>query len=349
MHAILHVHPHVHVHVHGSFSNAVDLLAARRRRLYLRAVDVFPGHRRIGRALRTPVVALGNFDGVHLGHRALLDRARADGPPGAELVALTFEPHPAAVLAPDRAPALIATLDRKLELLAAAGVDACVVEPFDHALSRLGAAEFAADILAAALGARHVAVGSEFRFGRGRSGDAAMLADLGARLGFAVTAVPPCRVGGEVASSSRVRALLAAGEVAAAAEVLGRHHDVAGEVVRGAGRGRQLGVPTANVDALGLLPRPGIYAVWVERLGAGGAPIAGAASLGTNPTFGAGALTLEVHLLAPVGDIYGERLRIRFVERLRDEERFDGVDALMTQIAADIEATRRILRQGHAV
>lgn len=305
-------------------------------------MDVFDGHRRLTRALRAPSVAVGNFDGVHLGHRHLLDRARAVAG-GGELVVLTFEPHPARVLAPERAPVTLTPLARKLELLAAAGVDACVVEPFDAALSQLTPAAFATEVLARGLGARQVVVGADFRFGKGRAGTVASLAELGAELGFAVTPVEAHLVGGAVASSSRVRALLAAGDVRAAAAVLGRTHDVEGEVVRGAGRGKGLGVPTANVAAAGFLPQPGIYAVWAERARVPGVRLAGAASLGTNPTFGDGALTLEVYLLDFDADLYGETLRVGFVERLRGEERFPDVDALIRQMERDIAAARRIV------
>lgn len=307
-------------------------------------MDVFEGHRRLDRALRAPAIALGNFDGVHLGHQHLLARARALAA-GGELCVLTFEPHPARLLAPERAPRALTTRARKLELLAAAGVDACVVEPFDDALSQRSPAGFAELVLQRGLGARHVVVGTDFRFGHGRAGTAATLAELGRSLGFTATAVDALVVGGAVASSSRIRALLAAGDVGAAAAVLGRTFDVEGEVVRGAGRGKGLGVPTANVaTSTETLPQPGIYAVWAERLArAPGVRLAGAASLGTNPTFGAGALTLEVHLVDWDGDLYGEPLRVGFVERLRGEERFPDVASLVRQMERDLAAVRRLL------
>jgi riboflavin kinase/FMN adenylyltransferase len=306
-------------------------------------MDVFEGTARVDRALRSPAIAVGNFDGVHLGHRHLLERAAAGRGEGGELVALTFAPHPAQVLAPERAPALLTTRARKLELLAAAGVDACVVEPFDDALRALRPADFAEIILARGLGARHVAIGSDFRFGRDRAGDAAAREALGARLGFSVEVVPPLTIGGAIASSSRVRALIAAGDPRGAAAVLGRPHDVDGIVVRGAQRGRTIGFPTANLETAGLLPAPGIYAVWVER---GGERLAGAASLGTNPTFGAHPLSLEVYLLDFAGDLYDQLLRVVFVERLRGERRFADVPSLVGQIERDVTATRRVLAEG---
>jgi riboflavin kinase/FMN adenylyltransferase len=304
---------------------------------------VFYGHGSLAGALRGATAALGNFDGVHLGHRHLLAAARAAAP-AAPLAVVTFEPHPARVLAPERAPALLTPLARKLELLDAAGVDACVVEPFDRALSGWSAEAFVDRILIDAIGVGHVAIGADFRFGHGRAGTATTLADAGARGGFAVSAVAPLELGGRVASSSRVRAALGAGDVRDAALVLARAHDVEGPVVRGAGRGKGLGVPTANVaTADALLPQLGIYAVWAERLDRPGPTLAGAASLGTNPTFGPGAVTLEVHLLDHAGDLYGERLRVGFVERLRGEERFPDVPALIAQMAKDCDAARAIV------
>ncbi len=308
-------------------------------------MDVFSGHRRLSRALRAPAVAIGNFDGVHLGHRELVARARAAATrQGGEAVALTFDPHPAAVLAPERAPRLLTTTARKLELLAAAGADAAVVEPFDRELAGLAPREFAAEVLAGALGARHVVVGYDFRFGRARAGSTDTLRELGGELGFAVDVVDPVTIDGMVASSSRIRALVEAGDLAAARALLGRDAEVEGEVVRGAGRGRGIGVATANLalDA-GVLPPLGIYAVWVELAGEGRRP--GAASIGTNPTFDdSGRLSVEVHILDFDRDCYGERARLAIVERLRGELRFPGAAELVEQIRRDIADTRRILR-----
>lgn len=313
---------------------------------------VFPGHRAVARALRAPAVAIGNFDGVHRGHVALLERARARAAAGGgQSAVLTFEPHPAVVLAPRLAPRLITPLDRKLELLSAAGIEACVVEPFDRDLAGLSPAEFARIVLADAIGARTVVVGFDFTFGHRRAGNTALLRELGRDLGFEVDVVEAFTVDGLVASSTRVRGFVGEGNMAGARLLLGRDFDVSGRVVQGAGRGRGLGIPTANIAPDGqLLPASGIYAVWLELLpdGAGsptsGARMPGAASLGTNPTFeGAGELTLEVHILDFDGDLYGRRVRVGFVERLRGERRFPGVAELVDQIHKDIADTRRIL------
>lgn len=308
-------------------------------------MDVFAGHRALTRSLRAPAITIGNFDGVHRGHAALVERARAlAGPAGGEAVVLTFDPHPTQVLAPHLAPVLINTPARKLELLAAAGADAVVLEPFDAALAARSADAFVEDILVGALGARHVVVGGDFTFGKGRGGNVATLTAAGARLGFGVSVVPPVTVDGEVASSTRVRAYLRVGEPERAAALLGRPYDVDGVVVRGAGRGRGLGIPTANIAPEGeLLASPGIYAVTLERVGVDPRPLPAVASLGTNPTFvEGGALVLEVMVLDFDADLYGARVRVGFVARLRDEARYDSVDALLAQIHADIAAARAV-------
>ncbi|HWM87315.1 MAG TPA: bifunctional riboflavin kinase/FAD synthetase [Kofleriaceae bacterium] len=313
-------------------------------------MDVFRGHRDIGRRLRAPAVAIGNFDGVHRGHLALLERARASAASlGGESAALTFEPHPALVLAPHLAPRLITTTERKLELIAAAGIDVCVVEPFDRDLAGLSPEQFARSVLGEAIGARSVIVGFDFTFGHRRAGTTSLLRSLGQSLGFEVDVVEAFTADGLVASSTRVRGFVSEGNMAGARLLLGRDFEVCGRVVRGAGRGRGLGVPTANIAPdTQLLPASGIYAVWFDLLpeapGAPPARFAGAASLGTNPTFdGAGELTLEVHLLDFDGDLYGRRARVAFVERLRGERRFPGVPELLEQIARDITDTRRVL------
>jgi riboflavin kinase / FMN adenylyltransferase len=314
-------------------------------------MEVFRGHRSIGRRLRAPAVAIGNFDGVHRGHLALLERARERAAAlGGESAALTFEPHPALVLAPQLAPRLITTTERKLELLAAAGVEVCVVEPFDRDLAMLSPEQFARAVLSDAIGARSVVVGFDFTFGHRRAGTTALLRTLGEGLGFDVDIVEAFSVDGLVASSTRVRSFVAEGNLAGARLLLGRDFEVCGRVVRGAGRGRQLGIPTANIAPnTPLMPTSGIYAVWVDLLPDGGGPaigprLAGAASLGTNPTFQIGGdLTLEVHILDFDGDLYGRRVRVAFVERLRDERRFPGAGELLDQIHRDVADTRRIL------
>ena len=307
-------------------------------------MDVFLGTQ-TARRLRDPVVAIGNFDGVHVGHRQLLDltrdRARALG---GEAGVLTFEPHPAKVLAPALAPPLLCTPARKRELIAEAEMDALVLEPFTPELASLPPETFIADILVARLGAREVVVGYDFTYGRERGGNVTTLAAAGERHGFAVHVVPQVTVHGLVASSTKIREFLHEGNVAGARLLLGRDFDVDGTVVRGAGRGNTIGVPTANIAAEGeLLPRRGVYAVRAQV--DGGPFIDGAANLGTNPTFtaSAGGVSLEVHLLQPVGDLYGRRMRVAFHAWLRAEERFPSVDALVAQIRRDIESARTAL------
>lgn len=308
----------------------------------------YDGHRTVTPgALRAPVVAIGNFDGVHRGHRALLDAARARAAElGGEVVVLTFEPHPTAVLAPHLAPPMLTTRARKLELLAAAGVDAVVVEPFTHAFAARPAAAFVDELLVGALGARHVVVGWDFTYGQGRGGTTSTLEAHGARAGFGVTIVDKVTVDDGVASSTRVRGLLRGGDLDAAARVLGRRYDLDGVVVQGAQRGRTIGVPTANVAPdVELVVAPGIYACTLQPLDVpGAAPLPAVASLGTNPTFvERGRLVLEVHVLDWDGDLYGQRVRVAFVARLRDEARYDSVDALIAQIHRDIADARAAL------
>jgi riboflavin kinase/FMN adenylyltransferase len=305
-------------------------------------MDVIAGTASLPRGrLRAPVVAIGNFDGVHLGHRRLLDlaRARADATSGAAVV-LTFDPHPAKVLAPDLAPPLLTTAARKRELIAALGIDALVLERFDAELAALEPEAFVQRTLAAGLDAREVVVGYDFTYGRGRAGTTATLA---ATAGLRVHVVPQVTVDGLAASSTKIRELVLEGNVAGARRLLGRDFDVDGTVVRGAGRGRTIGVPTANVVTDNeLLPRPGVYAVRVSI--AGGPWRAAAANLGTNPTFGGGRLGLEAHILDHDGaDLYGRALRVAFVARLRAEERFESVDALVRQIHADVARARALL------
>lgn len=313
-------------------------------------VDVFDGYRRLPRALTAPAVALGNFDGVHRGHQALLAAAvsaaaRADG----EAVAYTFDPHPAKVLAPALAPRAITTRARKLELLAACGLAATVVEPFDRELAAMSPASFVDDILVGALGARHVVVGFDFTFGRERAGSADDLRALGAARGFTVDVIAPVTIDGIVASSTRIRNFVSEGNLAGARLLLGRDFDVDGTVVRGAARGRQLGFPTANIASeTELLPAPGIYAGQIALPdhddGGAGTWRDAAISLGTNPTFDGGeALSLEVHVLDFDADLYDQRARVRFVERLRPERRFGSAAELVGQIRRDIDRTRSVL------
>jgi riboflavin kinase/FMN adenylyltransferase len=296
---------------------------------------------------RAPLaLAIGNFDGVHLGHAALLAEARARATRrGGPSAVLTFDPHPARLFAPDRAPPLIMSLPRRLELIAEAGIDLAIVQPFTRAFAAVEAPAFVRDVLVRDLGARDAIVGYDFSFGRGRTGGAATLAELGAAAGLEVAVIPPVAIDGVACSSTRIRALVTAGDAPGAARLLGRPFELEGPVTRGAGRGRGLGFPTANVAAEGeLRPKLGIYAARASVLDG---PLAGTAraaalSVGTNPQFGGAAVTIEAYLLDFEGDLYDRRLRIEVGARLRDERRFDTLEALVAQIREDVERVRQL-------
>ncbi len=288
-------------------------------------------------------LAIGVFDGVHLGHGALVARlAEGARATGALPIAATFDPLPIQVLAPGAPASALSDAPQRARLLQEAGADAVVVFRFDGAFAALGAEEFVARI-AKAGEVRRIVVGPDFHFGRRAEGDVAKLTLLGLRHGFTVEVVPPVERDGAVVSSTRIRNALLAGDVEFAANLLGRLYGIRGRVVRGARRGRALGFPTMNLalPRERLLPRDGIYAMWVEM---GEGRFAAAASLGVRPTFGGGERVLEAHLLDFEDDVYGEDIEAAFVRRLRDELAFESPEALSTQIARDVEATREALR-----
>jgi riboflavin kinase/FMN adenylyltransferase len=293
-----------------------------------------------------PAVTAGNFDGVHRGHQVLVAAAVADArEAGGTAVVLTFDPHPSRVLSPDRAPSTLMTVDQKAEILGELGVDRLAVLPFTLELSRKTPEEFARLVLAGALGAGLVVVGSNFRFGQGRAGDVETLRGLGAALGFRVHGLEPVVHEGAPVSSSRIREALARGAVDAAAAMLGRRFFVDGTVVRGAGRGRTLGIPTANLDLWNeTLPRGGVYACWCRIEGRPERHRA-VVNVGRRPTFGGGETTVEAHLLDFDEDVYGRGARIEFEARLRDERPFPGPAALVEQIHVDVQDARRVLAQ----
>ncbi len=285
-------------------------------------------------------LALGNFDGVHLGHQALFRLAGSLG----RSAALTFEPHPGKVLQPELAPKLITTLSRKLELFAASGLAAAVVVPFTRAYASTTAAAFEASLLDG-VRAAHLVVGQDFTYGARRSGTVSTLRQAAFTRSAEVHVVEPVTVEGVVASSSRIREYLLEGRVAAARALLGRPFDLDGVVVRGDGRGRTLGWPTANVHSEAeIKPGSGVYAVRV-RLGASetAAWRGGAANVGSRPTFGGTDVSLEVHVLDWSGDLYGQPVRVEFLERLRPEQRFGSVSELAAQIRLDVEAARAVV------
>ncbi|MBU1451004.1 MAG: bifunctional riboflavin kinase/FAD synthetase [Proteobacteria bacterium] len=291
-----------------------------------------------------PVITIGNFDGVHLGHQALFAKAieRAKAVEGTAL-AVTFEPHPIRVLRPAVNLPLITPLDQKLELMAQSGLDITPCLRFDQDFARLSADAFVDKLLVGRLGAAEVVVGYDFAFGHKGLGDLELLCSKGEKWGFAVHVVGPVIVDGRPVSSTRVRQEVADGNMEAARRLLGRHYRVAGRVVAGHGRGgRLLGFPTANLRVSDeLLPGPGVYAVMVEL--AGGRHLKGANNIGNNPTFDDGALSVETHLLDFDGDLYGQDIRLHFVERLRGEKRFDSAEELKAQIGRDIARAVEVL------
>ncbi|MBC2834871.1 bifunctional riboflavin kinase/FAD synthetase [Paragemmobacter straminiformis] len=286
-------------------------------------------------------VAMGNFDGVHLGHRSVIDRARGAAPLGV----VTFEPHPRQVFAPDASPFRLMNAEARANRLAKLGVAELYELPFDATLSGLSPAEFASQVLVQGLGISHVVVGADFRFGKGRAGTAEDLATLGRDLGFAVTIAPLLAIDGQEVSSTAIRAALAEGRPRAAAAMLGHWHRIEGEVIHGEKRGRELGYPTANMSVDGLhLPRLGVYAVRADVLtGPQAGSYMGAASLGVRPMFGVNRPNLETFLLDFKGDLYGQHISIGFVDYLRPELKFDGLPALITQMDADCVKAREIL------
>jgi riboflavin kinase/FMN adenylyltransferase len=303
--------------------------------------------RSVPRAARSPIaLTIGNFDGVHLGHQAMLSRlreaARARGLPAC---AMTFEPHPREFFAPDQAPARLTTLREKLELLEAQGLDCAHVLRFDYRLAQVSADDFVDRVLVQGLGVRYLLVGDDFRFGARRAGDFALLASRAASLGYTVEAMSSVIAEGERVSSTAVRKALEHGDMDKAARFLGRPYSISGAVVHGDALGRELGYPTANVRIThNRPPLTGIFAV--ELAGVGATPARGVASLGVRPTVKReGAPVLEVFLLDFDGDLYGKRVRVDFLHKFRDERKFADLAALTRQIADDVAATRTYFAQ----
>lgn len=285
-------------------------------------------------------VALGVFDGIHLGHRAILGAAVAEARRlGLAALACTFDPHPLQVLQPERAPVPLTTLEDRLALMAETGIEATVVIGFTRAVAVMEPEAFVRDVLVGTLKARGVFVGFNHRFGRDARGDAELLKTLGAQLGFGAHIVAPLTVDGIPVSSSEIRSALRAGDLGRAVRLLGRPYSVEGDVVRGAGRGRTLGFPTANVRAASALPLPpGVYACQALL---DGDRYRAVINVGVRPTFGETELAVEAHLLDFSGDLYGRRLRLVFLRRLREERKFADVEALRRQIALDVDVARQ--------
>jgi len=292
--------------------------------------------------LRNAVVTIGNFDGVHLGHREIFRRVvRKAREIGGTSVVYTFVPHPLKVVAPERAPRLINTYAEKERLIAASCIDVLICAPFTAETAALSASRFVEEILVAKIGVLHLVVGYDYAFGRGREGNVPFLRRMGETFGFDVEELGPICGEGEVYSSTRIRRMLTEGEVRGVVALLGRHFTLEGEVVHGAKRGKSLGFPTANICTdKEILPRPGVYAVKVKR---GEDLYDGVVNIGCNPTFCSEGISVEVHLLDFHEQVYGETLRLYFVERLRDEMLFPAPEALIRAIAADIARARQLL------
>jgi len=295
-------------------------------------------------------VTIGNFDGLHLGHQAMLaclqDVARTRGLP---TCVLSFEPHPREFFAPDQAPARLSSLREKAEHLQRLGIDRLHVFRFDRTFSALTADAFIERVLGRTLQAQYVLVGDDFRYGAKRAGDFALLQSAGQSLGFDAEFLPTVEVAGERASSTAVRSALAAGELDHAARLLGRPYSISGRVVHGDKLGRDIGFPTANIQLKhNRPPLMGIFAV--ELCGLNGAPLPGVASLGKRPTVkGADAVpVLEVHLFDFNADIYARRVRVEFLHKLRDEAKYPDLDSLVAQIRRDVDNAKQFMKQRHA-
>ena len=290
---------------------------------------------------RGGVATIGNFDGVHRGHQAVMQQLKDQAATlGCHMTVISFEPLPQEYFRADQAPARLTPLREKLALLAASGIDQLLCLPFNATLADTPAQQFIQEILVKGLGIRHLVVGDDFRFGKDRLGDFAMLQAAGAQYGFQVsdTRTLVCDHNTRV-SSTRIRAALAAGELKQAEQLLGRPFTMSGRVFHGDKRGRELGFPTANIPAnKPVSPLRGVFAVLVE--GIGEHPVPGVCNVGTRPTFNASGFLIEVHLLDFSGDLYGKRLTVNWLKKLRSEKRFDAFEDLVTQIHQDIADAR---------
>ncbi len=311
-------------------------------------MDVIHGYDHVPRNGRGAVLAVGNFDGVHRGHQMLLAKAREIAKPlKASAGVLAFEPHPRTLFQPERPHFRLTTITQRIALFKKFGMDLTVVLPFDRKLADLTAEAFIERVLVAGLGIKHAVIGYDFHFGKGRGGSPTSLVAAGKEMGFGVTVIEPVAEGGEVVSSSAVRAELAQGDVGGATALLGHTWRVAGEVKGGHHRGTGMGYPTTNIGlSPGTALAHGIYAVCVH---VGDKVYAGAAYLGTRPTFDNGDAVLETFLLDFDGNLYGKTIELEFIGFIRGDRKFDDTDALVAQMDKDVARAREILRRGRKV
>lgn len=304
---------------------------------------IIRGIKNLTEKLPDPVLTLGNFDGVHLGHQAIFRKVVERGREiKGTSVAFTFEPHPLKVLAPERSPLLLNTFHGKMKLIETAGIQVVICAEFNREFADQNPEEFARNVLVGKVGVKEVYVGYDYAFGRGREGSIESLKKTGSALGFTVGVVDPVQVDGVPVSSSLVREFVSSGRMEEVHRYLGRYYGIEGTVVHGSSRGHELGFPTANIQTVNeLIPPYGVYAVLAH---AGGRRLKGVASIGVRPTFDSGPMSLEVYLFDFEGDLYGKHLDVAFVSRLRGEEKFPDAEALVSQIRKDVEGARQALR-----
>ncbi len=302
---------------------------------------IFRNAKGLKRKTKAAVVTLGNFDGVHLGHQRILKKVQERAARlGTSSVVYTFEPHPLKIVAPQKSPPLILDTEEKARIVGALGIDYMVVASFTKEFAARHPREFVEEEIRPI--ATEVCVGLDFSFGKGKAGTAGYLKELGEELGFRVHLIPACKKRGAIVSSSRIRRLIMEGEVQKAATLLGRPFAIKGRVVRGRNIGREIGFPTANIRPEGeIIPADGVYAAFAE---AGKARYRAVINIGKAPTFGCRERSVEVHMLGFTGSIYGKRLRVEFVKRLRGEKAFASCEALKRQIGRDIKRAEKILR-----
>ena len=294
-----------------------------------------------------PVLTIGNFDGVHLGHQAIFRMLikRAKEKKGTSIV-FTFIPHPLRVLAPERAPKLITTYKDKFKLIEKAGIDIILCTNFTKEFANISAKDFVTTFLCGIIGVKEIFIGSNYLFGKGRKGSPELLQELGKECGFSVTVIDEISINNSVPSSSGIRTLIAKGKVDSASKLLGRDYSVEGRVIEGAKRGKNiLNMPTANLlTANELLPKDGVYAVLVEL---NGKQYYGATNIGFNPTFADKKFSFETHILDFDGELLGKTIRVSFIKRIRDEMKFANAEALAEQLRKDIANIRSVLRRHH--